>query len=158
MRWVASLGMFLTRNTKQVAISTTLASLLNIALNFWLIPVWGMMAAAYSTLISFVILHYITNYLSDKFYKIDFENIKLIILLLLGIILYMIAYQFEDSSLLVKLAAKVVVAISFPLLLYIFKFYDAVELQMLRGFYKKWKNPVDWKDNIKFELNKSIKR
>jgi len=152
MRWVASLGMFLTRNTKQVAISTTLASLLNIGLNFWLIPIFGMMAAAYSTLISFILLHFITNYFSNKYYKIQFENSKLVILISLGVLLYIISLLFNDSPLTIKYIFKLFIAVAFPVLLFVFKFYDFIELERLKGFYKKWKNPGDWKNNIKLEL------
>jgi len=158
MRWVASLGMFLTRNTKQVAITTTLASLLNIGLNFWLIPIFGMMAAAYSTLISFVLLHFITNYFSNKFYKIDFENVKLIVLLSLGILLYIVSLPLDDTSLIIRYMIKLVISISFPLILFVFGFYDVIELQSIKGFYKKWKNPGDWKNNLKLEIKRPNKK
>jgi len=60
-RNLASLGMFLTKNTKHIAYITISAAMLNILLNLLLIPKFGMMAAAYNTLISFILFHFITK-------------------------------------------------------------------------------------------------
>lgn len=152
MRWVASLGMFLTRNTKQVAITTTLASILNIALNFWLIPIFGMMAAAYSTLICFVLLNMISKYYSNKYFKIDFENKKILGLILLGIALYLISIFTNDQNIIFRILIKIILVIVFPVILYLVKFYDAIELERIKGFYSKWKHLGNWKNNVIKEL------
>lgn len=49
-----------------VAIGTIFASLVNIGLNIWLIPIYGYVAAAYTTLIGFVLL-YIFHFSISKF-------------------------------------------------------------------------------------------
>ncbi len=152
MRWIASLGMFLTRNTRQVAITTTLASLLNIGLNFWLIPIFGMMAAAYSTLICFILLNLISKFYSDKYFKIEFENMKLIGLIFLGGAIYTISFFINIPTLFITLLLKLLLVILFPVLLYLLKFYEAIELERIKGFYSKWKHINTWKENISNEF------
>ena len=52
------------KKTFYTSIGTLLAALINIGLNAWLLPKWGYVAAAYTTLIGFVFLfiyHYITT-------------------------------------------------------------------------------------------------
>jgi O-antigen/teichoic acid export membrane protein len=148
MRIVASLGMFLTKNTKYVAYTTTIASLFNIGLNFWWIPKFGMMAAAYSTLISFILLYLITCYYSNKFYKIPFENSKLALSIITGVILYLLSMFVKDSGLLIRISAKSFSLLVFPFILYFFKFYESAELITLHKIFIKWKHPSVWKDTF----------
>ncbi|MCX6150414.1 MAG: oligosaccharide flippase family protein [Ignavibacteriales bacterium] len=156
MRIVASLGMFLTKNTKYVAYTTTAASLFNIGLNFWWIPIFGMMGAAYSTLISFVLLHFVTNYYSNKYYKIPYENSKLAMCITIGVVLYLISSQVNDFQTIVRFPVKIILVFLFPFILYVFKFYEQVELSAIQGFFLKWKNPSVWKDTFNSEMKKVI--
>lgn len=152
MRYFSSLGLYLTKNTRYVAITTIFASLLNIGLNFLFIPKYGMIAAAWNTLISFIVLYFLTNYYSDKFFKIPFENSKLVKVILVGTAFYFIGILFNDAAFLLRLAIKLLLIIAFPFILYILKFYESVELESIRILYRKWSKPSEWKNNIKTEL------
>ncbi len=157
MRIISSLGMFLTKETKYVAITTTSAAIINIGLNFILIPKIGMIAAAYTTLFSFIILYLGSYYFSNKFYKIPFEDIKLAKLFILGLGFYFISTLSNESYLLIRLSLKIFLLIIFPFILMLFKFYDPIEIESIKGFYNKWKSPLKWKENINMEINKSKK-
>lgn len=71
-----------------IAIGTVLAAVLNIGLNYLLIPIFGYYAAAYTTLIGYLFL-YFYNYLNVKkmgkhyFYDTKFFSVELLIALLL---------------------------------------------------------------------------
>jgi hypothetical protein len=39
--------------------------------------------------------------------------------------------------------------ISFPFILYPLRFYEAIELERLHGFWIKWRNPGKWADNFR---------
>lgn len=157
MRIISSLGMFLTKKTKYVALTTGIPAVLNIGLNILLIPKFGMITAAYTTLFSFSLLYFLSYYYSGKFYKIPFENYKLIKLFILGILCYSVSTISNDSGLVVRMVLKLLLLGIFPFVLYFLKFYEPVEIQSLYGFYKKWKSPAKWKENIKAELTKSEK-
>lgn len=156
MRIVASLGMFLTKNTKYVAYTTTIASLFNIGLNFWWIPKFGMMAAAYSTLISFILLYLITYYYSNRFYKIPFENSKLTVSIITGLILYLISTLVNNSDLLIRILVKSISLLAYPFILYFLKFYESAELVTLHNIFIKWQHPSVWKDTFTKGFKKNI--
>jgi O-antigen/teichoic acid export membrane protein len=149
MRIVASLGMFLTKKTKYVAITTIFAAAINISLNILLIPKFGMITAAYTTLIAFFILYISSYYYSNKCYKIPFENSKIFKVFLLGVIFYFISSFVNEGILAIRLSVKLFLLIIFPMSLLLVKFYEPVELEKIRGFYRKWKSPGRWKENSK---------
>lgn len=129
---VTSLGMYLTGKTKFIAYNTTFAMLLNIGLNFLLVPKYGMMGAAIATLIAFIVLYVISQIVSNRFYKIPFENRKILNLLLLSIALYFIPYLFQDMRLITNISLKILILIFFPFLLYPLKFYEEIEIETIK--------------------------
>jgi O-antigen/teichoic acid export membrane protein len=148
MRIIANLGMLLTTKTKSLALVTIAASLLNIVLNIIFIPKWGMMAAAYSTLISFILLYWLTYFLSQKYYRIPYENMKTIVTILLGVLIYLFSLII-DFNIIIGITIKAILVIVFPFILYFLKLFEVQEIDSLAGLYKKWKNPVKWKKNLR---------
>jgi len=142
MRLTASLGMLLTKNTKHIAWITISASALNIILNFIFIPIYGIMAAAVNTLFAFIIFYIITQKLSNKYYFINYENSKLFLMILTGCILSAAIYLLPSMNLFLQFAIKIVLVILFPVLLYLFDFYEQSELDILL-------NPAEMIDFIK---------
>lgn len=151
MSMVSSLGMYLTGRTIYIAGITVISAALNIGLNFLLIPVYGIMGAAINTLVSFLFLYLLSLIISNHYYKISFENIKVISLLTVGTVLFLVIYFFKIELIWINLVFKVLLVIAFPLILYITSFYDPKEIRVIKGFIKKWKNPSDWIENFKNE-------
>jgi O-antigen/teichoic acid export membrane protein len=131
MRLTASLGMLLTKNTRHIAWITIGAAALNIILNFIFIPTFGVIAAAFNTLIAFIIFYLVTLTLSDKYYKIPFENSKLILMIVVGTILSGVIYFLPEMNRVFELIIKIVLVGLFPLLLFFFRFYEKAELEIL---------------------------
>lgn len=71
MYHIVSAGIYLNQKTKHVAISTALCALLNLALNVVLIPKFGIVGAAYSTFIAYIIL--ITIITADAFQSLPLK-------------------------------------------------------------------------------------
>lgn len=151
MSMVASLGMYLVGQTIYIAVITIISAAVNIGLNFLLIPVYGIMGAAINTLIAFVLLYFLFLFISNRYYKIYFENIKLILLVALGSILFLITHFINIDTLWLNLTFKFLIVVTFPIILYLTSFYDPGEVRIMKGFYKKWKNPADWVDNLRKE-------
>ncbi len=131
MRLNASLGMFLTKNTKHIAWITIGSAALNVLLNFIFIPLFGIMAAAVNTLVSFVIFYFVTQNFSDKYYKIPFENKKLAIMILVGSLLSAPVYFLPAMNPAFTIFIKIILIVFFPLLLFFFNFYEKAELDIL---------------------------
>lgn len=131
MRLTASLGMFLTKNTKHVAWITISSAVLNIILNFIFIPKYGILAAAVNTLISFTIFYLVTQMFSNKYFKIPYENFKLIVMILTGVILSLPIYFLPSMNYILTLLIKIIITLSFPFILFFFRFYEKRELDIL---------------------------
>ncbi len=134
---ITTLGLYLTGKTQFVAYNTLVALVINIGLNFLLIPKYGIMGAAVATLIAFTILYFLSYFISNHFYKIPFENLKLLKLLILAIVLYFIPYLFRDMRLIMNIIVKILILISFPFLLYLLKFYDKIEIDTIKKIFFK---------------------
>jgi O-antigen/teichoic acid export membrane protein len=131
MRLTASLGMLLTKNTKHIAWITIGAAALNIILNFIFIPMFGIIAAAINTLAAFIIFYIVTLVLSNKYFKIPFENYKLILMIILGSILSGVIYFLPIVNIALGIIIKLVLVGLFPLLLFFFRFYEKAEIEVL---------------------------
>ena len=152
---ISSLGMHLTGNNKFAAYITIFCASLNIGLNFWLIPKFGMMGAALNTVIAYVFLDIFSNIASNRYYKIHFEYFKLFKLIILGIFTFSISLLISDYELLISVLFKSILILIFPLAIILLKYFDKQELDAISGGFKKWWNPLDWKKNILIELSKT---
>ena len=151
MSIISSVGIYLKGKTVYSALVTIAATILNVSLNFILIPVYGIMGAAISTLIAFVFLYFLYLLVGNHYYKILHEKRKLIILFLVSGGLFLVCGLLSDMSLWAAGLLKLVITLVFPFLLAVFSFYNAAEVRVIKGFIKKWKNPTKWLDSIKKE-------
>jgi O-antigen/teichoic acid export membrane protein len=133
MRLTAQIGMLLTKNTKHLAWITLGAAALNIILNFIFIPIYGITAAAVNTLIAFVIFYVITQMFSDKYFKIPYENKKLLLLLLFGLILCCPVYFLSVPNRFLDFGIKFILTGIFPFILIPFGFYEKAEMEILKS-------------------------
>jgi len=145
---VLKMGFEITKNTKYIAYIVTIAAGLNIILNFVLIPFFKMYGAVFATLLSFIFMVIIGYYYSHKFYPVKFEwnRIAKICIIISGI--YFISTLFNPFSLILRIVFKLILLLSYPFILYFTDFYHEQELKRLKGAWKKWKNPKNWKKNL----------
>ncbi|KAF0150789.1 MAG: polysaccharide biosynthesis protein [Ignavibacteria bacterium] len=135
MRLTVQLGMLLTNNTKYIAWITLSAALLNIVLNFLFIPMFGIIAAAVNTLISFVLFYCVSQFISDKHFKIPYENGKLVLMIIVGSVLSCSVYVITEIGI-VGILFKLFLTAIFPVVLFAFKFYEKAELEILLNPHK----------------------
>jgi O-antigen/teichoic acid export membrane protein len=148
MRVIAQTGMLLTEKTSYIGIITIAAGIINIVLNIILIPIFGVIAAAYTTLIAFMIFYFVTKILADKFYEVPYESMKIFKLFLVGIILFVLSEKLHFGGLIFILAIKLIIVISFPFIMYFLNFYEKIELVTIKLSLGKLKNPFEWKNII----------
>lgn len=148
IQYVYSLGLHFTKKTKYNAFIVLFAAILNFTLNLLLIPKFGIYGAAIATIISWIIMSTAFYKYSFKFYKVKYEIQKIVLLILIGAGLYMFSLLFIQFNFYIKILLKLLLIVSFPLILRIFNFYEKIELERLKGFFKKWKNSKFWKRNL----------
>lgn len=124
-------GLQIEKKTKYMPLVSSLGAIVNIVANFLLIPLMGMLGAAYATLLAYFSMAVYQYFLSQKFYKIDYEWDKV---LKLGIILFFVfgGYQiFKNILSDYLLILKSTTLIAYILLLKIFRI---IELNWLKEF------------------------
>jgi O-antigen/teichoic acid export membrane protein len=149
---VLNVGITLKRRTLYAPIVIFAALGFNVALNFLLIPRYGVWGATVSTLISYFAFCALRFWASNLFIKIDYEWRRIFTILIVGALLissfYLIdylrqigQYKYEDPArrtlLFVSIGAKALLAISFPLILFALRFYDERERRRLSEIWQK---------------------
>jgi O-antigen/teichoic acid export membrane protein len=149
MKEVTVYGLHIAKKTRIIGIIVVFATLISLALNLLLIPLWDITGAAIATLLSQFIYWFACYYYSQKVFYIPYEIRKITVLLLIGAVLSFSSLFLNGLDLLPRMIIKTGCVISFPFILYLFNFYEPVELQAIRGFVVKWSKMKNFKDNLK---------
>jgi O-antigen/teichoic acid export membrane protein len=123
---------YLKNKTRLLAILVSLAAVLNLLLNYLLIPSYGMIGAGIATLISYIALFLATLIIGRKYYSIPYEYKRFFIIILITVVIF-VANQYIDSpSLLITVIIKLASLVIFPILLFAFRFFRKDELQKIK--------------------------
>lgn len=87
------LGLEIKEKTKKISIIFFVGGLLNLILNFYLIPPFGIVGAAISTLISSLFILLVRAYFSNKFHNISYSFKNLVIVIISALVLSFIGVK-----------------------------------------------------------------
>jgi O-antigen/teichoic acid export membrane protein len=149
MKDVTIYGLHIARKTRVIGIIVVFSTVLSIVFNILFIPLWGITGAAIATLLSQLIFWLACYYYSQKAFFIPYEIRKITVLFFAGAVFSFSSLFFNGMDLLPRLIFKTVCLFSFPFILYLFNFYEPVELQSIRGFVVKWSNIKNLRHNLK---------
>ena len=149
MKDVATTGLSISKKTRVIALTVIITAILNIVLLALLIPLYGNQGAALSKMISMMAFFGLTYYFAQKEFAIPYEMGRIAMLLVTGAIIYLVSMLFNTWETVPRTAVKTLLIISYPFVLYVFRFYEPVELIMIRSGWDKWKNPKAITDNFK---------
>lgn len=145
---VSMMGLNITKRTGSIAIITILVSIANVGLNFLLIPYLGIVGSAIAGMLAQLLFLVAIYYLAQKNYPIPYEIGKVLLMVVLFAVMMVVVSVISPLNFWLQVVIKIVLIGLFPLILYAFNFYEPVELNSLRGFWLKWRNPSRWKENI----------
>jgi O-antigen/teichoic acid export membrane protein len=148
MKEVTVYGLHIAKKTKIIGIIVVFSTFLSLALNILLIPVWDITGAAVATLITQFIYWFACYYFSQKSFFVPYEIGKISLMLVIGAVLSFTGLILNGMDLIPRIILKTICLVSFPFILYLFKFYEPVELQSIRGFVRKWSNIKDLRNNL----------
>ena len=132
MNYFVGIGLFLKNKMQNFIFPSVVAVILNIGMNFFFIPMWGMMGAAYSTLLSQILYTTILTITSGKQFKVGFEWFKILMIYSLAIALFA-GNQLTDSlNFYLAAIIRLLLLAVFPLVLYKLNFFEKIELIRLR--------------------------
>jgi O-antigen/teichoic acid export membrane protein len=131
-------GLVMTKNGFQISVNVLAGALVNIAFNFILIPIWGIMGAAVATVISFVVLNGMRIHYSAKLYDLHFELGRLLHVTVAGMGLYAASLLLPDTRWLwLDMLFKLLVLFTFPAIIWLTGFFLPRERESMQGL---WEN------------------
>ncbi len=148
MKEVTVYGLHIAKKTRIIGIIVVFSTVLSLVLNFLLIPVWDITGAAIATLMSQFLYWYACYYYSQKVFYVPYEIGKLTLMLVTGAALSFSGLLLNHIGLFPRIILKTAGLISFPFILYLFNFYEPVELQAIKGFINKWSKIKNLKSNL----------
>ena len=129
--WFLQFGVMYARKTSFVAINTLVMALLNVGLNFLLIPRMGIFGACLATFISIFLMMGVIYFLSQAHYAISFAFGKLAAMTAVAAGLYLLAEHVNPANLALSIAVKTLIALCYPPLLILLGITRARELEFL---------------------------
>jgi O-antigen/teichoic acid export membrane protein len=148
MKDVTIYGLHIAKKTRIIGLIVVFSTIMSLVFNILFIPLCGILGAAVATLLSQVIYWYACHYYSQKVFYVNYEIRKIASLVIIGALLSFSSLLLNDLDLLPRLLIKTVSILSFPFILYLFNFYEPVELQAINGFIRKWGSMKDLRKNL----------
>ncbi len=116
--FVFALIFHISKKTKYAAWVTLAGMLINLALNFALIPVFGIYGAVFATLLSFVAMSLLSYKYGQNIIRIDYELKKIALMLTLSAVVISAGFLLNDLDILYRITTKSVLLILFVLALW----------------------------------------
>jgi O-antigen/teichoic acid export membrane protein len=148
LRDVSMIGLNLTKKTKIISTIIVSISLFNIGLNALFIPQWQMIGASAAALVSQLVFFVLIYIFAQKQYFIPYEVRKIVLMTVVGMLLVIGGSLVQTAPLGIRLGAKTIMFLSFPVILFYGDFFEAIELQRLHDAWLKWNDPSHWRRNI----------
>lgn len=139
---ITSIGIYVSKQTKLIALSSALAAGVNLLANFLLIPKYGMVGAGWATAISYLFLTAAYLWNGQRLVKLKIEWSKVIRILGLGlaaIILLPLTWRFGFWP---NLGLKVAELVGFVVLLFILGVINREEINSLKTLYQDGLNKL----------------
>jgi O-antigen/teichoic acid export membrane protein len=121
-------GMLIQKKTLYMGIMGFTGAVINIVLNFLLIPTFKGMGAAWATALSFLAMAILAYAFSQKTYEIPYQLSKFCLPVLLGCAVYLISTTIKIPSLILAIPIKLLLIPVFWGVLYLLGFFDKDEV------------------------------
>lgn len=121
-------GILLKKKTKILGAATLAVAGANIVLNLLLIPILDIWGAALATFLSFGLLALSIFPSSQKLYYVPYQYGRLLKSVVVAVAMFFLCAWLETGSIWLNIVLKFLVALTYPLVLYLTKFYTAIEI------------------------------
>lgn len=129
-----NIGLLIKNKTKEIAGINISNALVVIILNFILIPSFGVYGAAYATLLAFIYKIALTYYLSSRYYKIHFEAVRILKIIISAIVIFICCTNIYVTNQYLSIAIKMIGLCTFPCILYLMGFFSFEEKAAIRSY------------------------
>jgi O-antigen/teichoic acid export membrane protein len=131
-----SAGIFITKKTRYLPFINMGGAAVNIALNFMLIPAFGIMGAAWATFLAYFFMAVILYVTVQRIYPVKYESDRLWKIFDVGAVVLLIYYFLPISESLPGILIKVTLLAVFPVSLYFLRVFHPGEIGAIRSLFR----------------------
>jgi O-antigen/teichoic acid export membrane protein len=139
MSCIVDVGIFLKKKTYWYPIINSIAAAANIALNFVLIPKYGVLGAAIATLGSFFLLPFLAYMISQRYYPLRYDFLRMGKVVVLGAVIYFATMWIDTGSTFIDFLLKLGLLSLFPVCLLPIGFFSRAEITYAKAFFRNGK-------------------
>lgn len=129
MAFMFNIGQLFAKKTIYRSITVCIAATVNLALNYLLIPRYGMIGAAWATFAGFLIQAGVTLAISQWLYPVPYRYDRLILATLTALGIYFASWLSPFEALIPQLLVKAALIACFPAVLLAGGYFDAADVQ-----------------------------
>ncbi len=131
-------GFYIEKKTKYLPVAIGTAAVVNIVMNFILIPLVGVWGAAWATLGAYFVSALVLYLFLRNIYPMPYEWRRILIIILSTLAVYFAAMYFSDGmEILSGIVTRTVFILGFILLLKIFGFFTKSEIEGIKRLFKR---------------------
>lgn len=130
---ILTFGILIPQKTDKIPWITGASLAVNVSLNFLLIPQFLFIGTAIANMTTYIFRALLTYYYSVRYYTIRWEWRKIVIMFLVAGGLYGVTLLVGEVGFWLRIVYKGAILLSFPGWLYLFGFFEAIELQTLKN-------------------------
>jgi O-antigen/teichoic acid export membrane protein len=133
---ITAVPFYLKEKTKFLVLLVVISAVLNLTLNYVLIPIYGMIGAAITTLISYSVLLLNTIILGRRYYPIPFKFLQLLKLFVSALVIYIGSSYINLDSVILVWVLRLMTLACFPVLLLLLKFFNNTDIEAVKAIIK----------------------
>jgi O-antigen/teichoic acid export membrane protein len=133
--------LFWRQQTRVIPLATLAAASVNVGLNLWLVPRYGAIAAAWSTLAAYAVLLILTWRNAERLHPFPYEYRRLGLIAGLALALFLAGQLLPFPSVALEVAGRVLLWLVFPFILIALGNFDRAELAALNRLIRGRKHP-----------------
>jgi O-antigen/teichoic acid export membrane protein len=142
MHVVINYGLLVSKNTQRIPVIILISVIIDIILNIIFIGFWGFIGTAFAMMITAISRTVLTYLFSKNYFVINWEFRKILLMLTIAILLYCTTTIFNNYDLIYRILFKAIILLTFPFILYFFKFYEQIEIETIKRISKKYLNRI----------------
>lgn len=136
------IGLQITKSSKTMGSLIAITAVFNLFMNMLLIPRFVLYGAAASTIISQAVMFGLFYFIAQRKYPVPYEIKNLFLIFITGATLFLISILSNTWNIVPRMIFKLVLLGAFPLLIFLFRFFEPIEIQRIKELYRKCKHRV----------------
>jgi O-antigen/teichoic acid export membrane protein len=126
-------GLYFSKKTKHLSGIVCIGATVDIILNFILIPKYGMMGAAFSALIAYIIMNILSYKMSQRNYFIPFDKVRFFKIAIIFIIFTVPSVIFHFHNVAGDIIFRILLMMCFMSSFYLIKFFNDEEINFVKN-------------------------